>query len=138
MEMLERFKDETILISLRDEAAVNLTEEVKQSLKSYGSKMIESLGNRGSYVVVINDGRVVSESLNNIVKAETEDEISDIEVLIGSSGLNLGNRSTISIGGLNPSPNRRGFNVLVISDKKFFGRYNYDFNKYPHTKSEEL
>ena len=139
VDMIERFReDSTIFLSVRDDAKARLPEVVTRLLKSLGCDKVENLQFQGSYVAVIDRGRMVSESVNNTGKAQLEYNRHDDIVELESAGVKFGDRSIIRIAGVNQSPNRRGINVVVIDHDNRLHRYNYDFYEFSDPKSKEM
>lgn len=110
-----------VVLSVKDEASAKLSDAVEAYLRQRGST-VDALSYRGSYAAVLVDDRVVAEALSNdeqVTRAfEAGDRLGSLELptslRVTSAGLAAGNRSSIQVGGLECSPNRRGFNVAVF------------------------
>ncbi len=119
--------DYTVFISARDDASSSLTEEQKSYFNSIGLKQLSNLSYRASYLAIIED--------NNVIKEESEFDPGDESISgeplryegnlpdgtiyrIVSGGQNLGNDSSIVIGGVERSEKGRGLNIAIYDNKR--------------------
>ena len=115
-----------ILISVRDDAAKNLPGGLKEFIKNKGGS-VENLKYGGSYIAVINNGALVNELLSNHNKVVLTTSVGGYRINIASAGIYHGNISIIEINGMSLSPNKGGFNIVIINPET--GKtlvYNYD------------
>ena len=122
-----------IFLSVSDEGTANIPRNFLEIMKNIGSN-IDQLQYRGSYASMIINGKLEVEKINNNAKVDFEYELFNHKVNIASAGLPFGNTSTIDIDGIPLSPNRRGFNIVIISlnDNKV-KRYSFDTHKYSNS-----
>ena len=115
-----------ILISVRDDAAKNLPANFRQFLKTKGGSL-ENLKYGGSYIAVINNGRLENELLDNHKFLNLTTGIGNYRINMASAGIYTGNISIIEVNGLSLSPNKGGFNIVIVNPEN--GKtiiYNYD------------
>lgn len=116
-EFLKKNKNETLIISAKDDARKGLKEEDLKELKKLGLNL-DKLEYRGSYIAVISKGKVIKELLDNEKRVEIKNdgELKNLGInKIISAGLNSGNTSIIRINGENLSLNKRGLNIVLIN-----------------------
>ena len=103
-----------VLMSVKDTAAKNLPAGLREFIKDKGGSLA-NLKYGGSYIAVINDGVLKNELLdnNNLVKLTTS--IGNYRIKIASAGIKSGNLSFIEINGRSLSPNREGFNLVIVN-----------------------
>jgi interleukin-like EMT inducer protein len=129
-EVLKIYKNSVIYISAKDDASRSMPDKVRNELEAKGSTLISKLGYRQSYGLVIDAGKVVKEVLDSIGVAT----IRYNNVVVESSGYKLGTKNAIFINGINVSPNKRGFNVVVVNKESGeISRFTFDFfaKKFP-------
>ncbi len=118
--------DNTILLSVKDEATAALTEEQREYFASIGLTGLSKLTYRASYLAVVEDGRVIKEMSQE--DPGSGDETGTVLSYDGSTadgtaytvvsgGANLGNKSSIVIGGTEESGNTRGLNIAVYDNQ---------------------
>lgn len=133
-ELIEKFSGVgyVIFLSVRDDAAGKIPRDFVNHLKKIGSD-IDSLKLQGSYAAVITDGKMMVEKIDNSAKVAFEYTIGSYHANIISSGNHVGNDSIITINGTSLSPNKRGFNVIVLKlDDGSVKQYNYDTFLFPN------
>jgi hypothetical protein len=133
---LEQFfvsnENNTMILSVRDEARSALPKSFIEKMQSKGSK-IDELKYRGSYVAVISKGQLIEEFVRNdgeiTITPETSPKVSEVlknkPFTITSAGLPYGNRSSIDVDGQEFSRNERGINIAVFNEN---GDYLYSFS----------
>jgi Family of unknown function (DUF6311)/Interleukin-like EMT inducer len=122
-DFLNRYHQNTILLSVRDEASFRLCDEAKKVFKSIGSKAAK-LPFRASYLGVFDKGKVVFEEVNEQKQADFRlnkgAKINTFEALrtieIHSGGSEKGNLASILVNEKEYSPNLRGFNLVVLDN----------------------
>lgn len=115
-----------ILMSVRDEAAKNLPNDLREFIKNKGGN-IGNLGYAGSYIAIINDGVLINEIIDNKKMVTLTTSIDDYHIIIASAGYYVGNLSIIEVNGVSLSPNKGGFNIVIVNPEN--GKtliYNYD------------
>ncbi len=113
--IIEENKNKTIIFAAKGEASNGLTYDMIQRLKLLGLN-IDRLQFQGSYAVVIDQGNVISEQINNegAVKLPLENLTSLGITQVTSQGLLFGNEARIEIAGKNYSPDERGLNIVIF------------------------
>ncbi|TND08918.1 MAG: hypothetical protein FD123_1772 [Bacteroidetes bacterium] len=114
---LAKHENEVVLLAVKDEASTFLSETTRKYLRGKGAHT-DSLKYRQGYVLVLDHGKVAGEIFDLGEGAEikiSRPGKKTIELL--SLGMDKGNRSVIRVGEEDYSPNRRGFNAVVLSDK---------------------
>lgn len=121
-EYINGYKNQTMIISVRDEAASKLSSETKQYLAQLGFRL-DQMNYRDSYVGVVHNNRVIFEQIGPEkleVQADQVPELASIfqnhSVKVISAGFNVGNISSIVVDGKEYSINRRGFNIAVFDE----------------------
>lgn len=113
---LERNKQFTILLTVRDEASLQISDTSKAWLRAAGAQ-IDSLHFRDSYLAMIENGRVVHEQMGprrlEWNHADGFPKINRRFELV-SAGMDNGNESRLTVNGVNYSHNFRGFNALAV------------------------
>lgn len=120
-EFLRETSDRLVVLAVKDEATWHLAEEAKRLLRAFGSK-IDELGDRGSYVAILDHGRVVEEWVDNRHAIEVrKDAGSDIgsvrlpqPLALKSAGYKVGNTASIRLGEQEYSLMGRGMNAVVL------------------------
>ena len=110
LEAYAQEEDLAIFLSVKDEAADSLSDEVREYLAELGLSVLSEIEHRDSYIGVILDGEVVYEETNH---GETEIAYSDIWYSVESGGYDSGNTSSIEINGIEYSTAARGINIVV-------------------------
>ncbi len=118
-------QDCAIVISVRDEATAALPPEFAGLIDQRGGKL-GTLGYRGSYAVILKDGRVVEEAIAQAGDVTLKAELFGQTVDVMSGGGNGSNWSSINVNGREMSPNRRGINLLRIGPSGVSGINAYD------------
>ena len=118
---LEALADEryTIFISVRDEATVSMTDEIKENLKKLGLSESWNDAVQHSYLAMIDKGEVVYEKLSDKMltyKGNFRNGLMRIDM--SSAGFHVGNKSSIKINGEEKSINWRGFNIVVYNNER--------------------
>jgi tetratricopeptide (TPR) repeat protein len=133
---LEQFiisnENNTMILSVRDEARNALPKSFVEKMQSKGSKIGE-LKFRGSYIAVISKGQLIEEIVQNdgeiTITQETSPKVGEVlknqSFTITSAGLPYGNRSSIIVNGQEFSRNERGINIAVFNEN---GDYLYSFS----------
>lgn len=114
--------ENTILITVMDEAANNFTQEQRSKVLSAGLPKLSMIEYRDSYVAVIENGKTVYEAVKS---AEDKDDSSltySAKTLDGkiynltSGGYNHGKTSSCLIDGTEYSDSTRGINIVVYNN----------------------
>ncbi|MCK4798740.1 MAG: DUF2079 domain-containing protein [Spirochaetes bacterium] len=121
IDYIEKYRSDTIIISVKDEATKRLSFNCIRYLVIRGSK-INTLKKRGSYIAIIHKNKIMFEEINNSSAIEIDDSVSekvshlfsDISLEVSSAGYKQGNYSSIKVNGREYSQNQRGFNVVVL------------------------
>jgi hypothetical protein len=116
---LKKHKDETIILSIKDEGSKKLSNATKNYLKSLGIH-IDILKSRGSFVGIISNGTLVDYKIDNdkkIILASSALKKLGIDEVV-SAGYAHGNLSKVRIDGKEYSKNRRGINIITIDKKR--------------------
>ena len=122
--------DNTIFITVRDDASGALTEEQKVAFEKIGLMQFKFIGYPKAYIAIIDGGKVVYEKLEenmdgtdeekqkNADKLEFEGILSDGSTYyLMSSGFYAENKSSCIINGEEQSTNHRGLNIVVYNKK---------------------
>ncbi|MGL5888475.1 MAG: interleukin-like EMT inducer domain-containing protein, partial [Bacteroidia bacterium] len=112
-EWLEKNKQSTILLSVRDEAMTSLSNESKTYLKSIGAHP-DSIKFRQGYTAIIQNGKLIAEQFENNDSAAINQTLNGAGIRLRSCGNNTGNFSSVQVNGKECSQNLRGFNAVVI------------------------
>jgi tetratricopeptide (TPR) repeat protein len=120
-DVINQYSKDIVILSVKDEAAKHLSENSKRVLEQLGSHVSE-LGERGSYVSILSEGKVAFEQINNEgsveVNSKTAPDLAEMfahqSFSIYSAGLFTGNRSSIRVNGKEYSKNERGVNIAVF------------------------
>ncbi len=130
-EFIKKNKQNVIVISAKDEATTGLTQDDHKALSQRGIN-IKNLEKRGSYVALMSGGTVLLEKIDNknaiIVKNNSILRKFNIQK-IASAGYSFGNYSSIVVGGVERSFNKRGLNIVVLDSTNFPMYYNFDTYK---------
>ncbi|MEM9888304.1 MAG: DUF6311 domain-containing protein [Bacteroidota bacterium] len=123
VEFLESRKEESILLSVKDDAKEGLDDYVKEYLARRGSN-IHRLAFRGSYAAILEQDSIVTEQIieNDTALIVNEQD----QILIASAGRKAGNFSRIEVNGQSYSPNTRGINIVVLKNGKVQEIATYD------------
>lgn len=114
--------DNTVLISVMDDAALTLTDKDKQIFAELGLSQLSSIDYCDSYIGVINNGQVVHENLKKANDADTNPitysgRLSDGSTYsMLSAGSKHGKAAHIKINGEKAIDASRGFNIVVFSN----------------------
>ena len=103
-------EDLAIFVSVKEEAAGSLSDEVRDYLASLGLTGLSEIEYQDSYIGVITDGEVAYEETDH---GETKIEYSDVWYCVESGGYESGNTSSIEINGTEYSTASRGINIVV-------------------------
>ena len=103
-------EDLAIFVSVKEEAAGSLSDEVRDYLASLGLTGLSEIEYQDSYIGVIIDGEVAYEETDH---GETKIEYSDVWYCVESGGYESGNTSSIEINGTEYSTASRGINIVV-------------------------
>lgn len=119
-------KDYTAIISVRDEAVMNLDDKLKNKLRQLGFTSDFSVENacQNSFIGIWQDGKVIYENLskgNNDPKRdvlEFKGTMPDsMKYYVKSAGYKVGNESSIVIDGAQMSKNGRGMNIVIYDSR---------------------
>lgn len=124
IDFLRLYKENTILMAVRDDAVQGFPDDVRQYLVANGSA-IGSLGYRDSYAGILAKGRRCFERMSKTDAVEVKfprgghlchGKLSKA-IEIFSAGLTTGNRASIKVGGTEYSLNGRGINLVVLDQR---------------------
>lgn len=134
-QLLEFFAEHTIFFSVKDEASVNLTPEMRELLASRGSTQLPQLGLRHTYVGVVRDGKFVAESRS--VADSVKLRFAKAEII--SSGKEFGDRCELNLEGSTFEAEGRGLNAFVLNKNgSLLGIWNFDFFQEPNPRSRPI
>ncbi|MGL5889917.1 MAG: hypothetical protein ACRC3B_08525, partial [Bacteroidia bacterium] len=103
---LEKNKQSTILLSVRDEAMTSLSNESKTYLKSIGAHP-DSIKFRQGYTAIIQNGKLIAEQFENNDSAAINQTLNGAGIRLRSCGNNTGNFSSVQVNGKECSQNLR-------------------------------
>lgn len=127
-----------ILISVKGEVSNKIPTGFINIMKKRGSQ-IRKLGSQGSYGAIFHNGNLLEEKVDNQRTVEIKFRFPTFQIEVESSGLKSGNRSIIRVNEYDISPNKRGFNIVVIEEKeKRIFRYLFDTHAFENPKSKSL
>jgi hypothetical protein len=117
-----------LLVSVQDDASYRMDERVREYFRNRGSRAIESLGFRESWVAVFGpQGLIGEESGASDQPISLEVYRENLSLLLESAGAEAGNFSRIEWKGENLSVGKRGLNlVLLNAEREVTGIYNFD------------
>lgn len=118
--LLSEMEDYTVFISVKDIQGYALTEEITDLMQEAGFAQAETLLERvyHGYIGIVSDGRCVYEAISNEhASLEYRGSLYEKDILIVSQTLNGGNKSSIMLDEKEYSKNRRGLNIVVISNE---------------------
>ena len=121
VEFLESRTDQTLLLSVKDDAKEGLDKYIKDYMEARGSQ-IRRLAFRGSYVAIMEKDSTIKEHMHEDNQVSMEKD----SILIESAGRNASNFSSIKINGEEYSPNTRGINIVVLKDGQVSEIATYD------------
>lgn len=104
----------SVFISVKDEAALNLTEEAREAFSEMGFQELSQLATRECYIGILDEGTVYYEQ--RALGAEPL-VYREIDYSVVSGGFESGNISSVMICGGEESLNERGLNIVVY-DKR--------------------
>jgi hypothetical protein len=112
--ILNKYVNETVIISLKDEGSRGLSESSKAHFRELGIN-IDELKMRGAFAAIINNGKLVSYNIdNNAPVFLAKDKLQSLGIdEVSSAGFVGGNFSEIVIDGKNRSKQERGLNFVV-------------------------
>ncbi len=102
-----------LVLSVRDEATSALPAEFVELIEARGGT-ISSLQYRGSYAAILFDGRVVEDGVSPDADVTLTASLFGNDVRVSSGGASASNRSSITVNGLELSPNARGINLIRL------------------------
>ena len=102
-----------LALSVRDEATSALPKEFVDQIEARGGT-IGSLQFRGSYGAILLDGQVVDEAIASGSDVSVAATLFGDDVKVLSGGASASNRSSITVNGLELSPNARGINIVRL------------------------
>lgn len=115
-------KDYTAIISVRDEAVMNLDDELRNKLRQLGFTSNFSVENayQNSFIGIWRDGKVIYENLSK-GNGDPERDVLEfkgtmpdsMKYYVKSAGYKVGNESSIVIDGAQMSKNGRGMNIVI-------------------------
>jgi len=120
-DFLEIYRDDTILLAVKDEAVYRMRDIDKQYLREMGAN-IDELQDRGAYLAIVHAGKLLQEKIafgkpvTTLFHAGANLEALQFQrgVFMKSAGFDAGNRAIIKIDSVDHSPNERGFNAVVL------------------------
>jgi hypothetical protein len=127
-------EDYVLMISVKDDASGMFNEEMQRALYAIG--LNESLIGkyRYSYGAVIDGKNVVYENLSE-EKINHTQVIDDVNIELTSSGILVGNKSSIKINSIEYSPDIRGINIVKYNKTtgKVVDAIAFDTNQFPNS-----
>lgn len=126
----------TVFITVMDEAAAALTTKDKTLFNKLGLKKLAKIGYRDSYIGIIENGKVVYEnskqsSIKDKKPLEYKKVLNDGRTcIVISGGKNHGNKASVSLNHKNQMSTKRGINILVYNNtlNEINGSINFDTN----------
>jgi hypothetical protein len=120
--LIDQFHQDLIVISVRDEATENLQPQDINYLKDKYHLHLDQLPYRGSYILVMHQGKVMEEIFDKErIEIKGNDKLKPLGISkIISSGYNSGNFSSIKMFGSELSLNKRGMNIVLVKDKNTY------------------
>lgn len=118
-EYLERIHGKdgyAILIAAKDDYTTALDDTLKTQLILLGATKANLNTYRASYIVIVNDGKMVYEQCDSNSEIEYTGNIENVPYYVSSGGYTCGNYASIIFDGTENSKNGRGLNI-VIYDK---------------------
>ncbi|GEM_PF-6466146 len=119
MHILSEMNNRTIIISIKDIIGKHLGEDGLKALRECGCKKIDiqPCPDWRPYIFVKKNDKILYEEIGKMNGSlQTEIQINEKMIDVFSSPLHSGNRSSIIIDNLEYSVNKRGLNIVVISD----------------------
>lgn len=119
-------KDYTAIISVRDEAVMNLDDELRNKLRQLGFTSNFSVENayQNSFIGIWQDGKVIYENLSKGSDDPEQDVLEfkgimpdGMKYYVKSAGNKVGNESSIVIDGVQMSKNGRGMNIVIYDSR---------------------
>jgi hypothetical protein len=128
--IVEKYKNNTILIVAMEEAANKLDLETKAKFMDMGATELRNMAFAGAYICILHKGKAVFEQLDNqhIIekKWDTHTILKDTlgkpvftfkkPITLSSGGAYMGRSSKMMIGDKDHSPNKRGLNFVILND----------------------
>ncbi len=102
-----------LALSVRDEATSALPKEFVDQIEARGGT-IGSLQFRGSYAAILLDGQVADEAIASGSDVSVAAMLFGDDVKVFSGGASASNCSSITVNGLELSPNARGINIVRL------------------------
>ncbi len=106
--------DYSILISVKEDAAAALTDEIREKFASIGLEQLSDLEYGDSYIAVISGNKILEEIRDH---GDTILEVQGVDYTIVSGGIDSGNESSIEIRGVEYSSGNRGLNIVIYSNQ---------------------
>ena len=134
-EVVTRYKDKTIYMSVSDDAATNLTDETRSFFSKMNGSKIADLSFRDSYVGIIEGGKVVKEK-----KATQSVSLNYNGTKIGSAGYEAGSYSSLQKNQRVIKELNRGLNVFIVDQEHIVASFSFDFfsEKNPLSKGKPI
>nr|MCR4688845.1 hypothetical protein [Saccharofermentans sp.] len=129
IEKISTLEDMTIFIAVRDEASLNLTEEIRDKFALLGLECPVYDKFHNSYVGIVGDGLLIEDTSELMLNyTGTLPDGRGYEVT--SAGFDSGNCCSIEIDNVNYAPDRRGFNFVIydnltgsVADSTYYDLY---------------
>ena len=124
-------KDYSVFMSVRDEAATDLSKNVMKELNKMGVKInLKRDGFRKSYYAVIIDDKVFEDIGDEKLTIEGEEEKYHLKYKVESAGYEAGDYSSIIINDKDYSMNKRGINIVVYNNVEERVEMSVNFDTY--------
>ncbi len=100
-------------LAVADDAAARLPDALRRALAARGAEEIARLGYRESYLVVLEAGRVLAEARSGTQAVAWSGQAGGLPLSVRSAGHGKGPGAGLTVGGVDCSAGRRGFNGLL-------------------------
>lgn len=117
---LQKYRDKTILIAVKDDAAKEMSEDVEEELKALGLRRAQEISGRAgsSYLALLEKETVEEKAGFEPLSLEGVLRDGRTAFLIESAGHDCGSHAGITINGKDYALNKRGLNIVVYDSAR--------------------
>ena len=134
-EVLEIHQDETILLSVKDEASNKFSETYRSLVQEMGGQKLATIGFREAYTGIIQNGKFIEEKLSKSDTLSTK--FNNYQVV--SVPIPAGNYSLLIVEKDTFNRDARGLHAFVINEGgKLTNAYSFDFYDHPEPESAPI